>query len=135
MNEMIVNDGVKFVLGEQRRNPQEKPTQTPFRPPRNPHGVTERRTRDPSCGRRATNRLRHGEAQLRNNKINIQRQYIGSNYRGLNSSETNFSARAAAESIASLPTYPHLKGIVLHRTISYRFEKKQKRSNNHGSVK
>ena len=28
--------------------PSEKPTQTPFRPPRNPHGGTETRTRDPS---------------------------------------------------------------------------------------
>ena len=37
-----------------------KPTQTPFRPPQNPHGVTETRTRDPSGGRRASNRLRHG---------------------------------------------------------------------------
>ena len=43
--------------------PREKPTQTPFRPPRNPHGVTETRTRDPSGGRRAANRLRHEAAQ------------------------------------------------------------------------
>ena len=33
-----------------REKPREKPTQTPFRPPRNPHGVTETRTRDPSGG-------------------------------------------------------------------------------------
>ena len=42
--------------------PREKPTQTPFRPPRNPHGGTETRTRDPSGGRRASNRLRHEAA-------------------------------------------------------------------------
>ena len=49
------NGGMKFVVGEKG----EKPTQSPFRPPRNPHGVTETRTRDPSGGRRAPNRLRH----------------------------------------------------------------------------
>ena len=37
--------------------PREKPTQTPFRPQRNPHGGTEKRTRDPSGGRRASNCL------------------------------------------------------------------------------
>ena len=42
-----------------REKPREKPTQTPFRPPRNPHGVTEMQTRDPSGGRRASNCLRH----------------------------------------------------------------------------
>ena len=42
--------------------PREKPTQTSFRPPRNPHGVTETRTGDPSGGRRASNRLRHEAA-------------------------------------------------------------------------
>ena len=47
-----------------RENPREKPTQTPFRPPRNPHGVTETRTRDPSGGRRAPNRLRHEAAMF-----------------------------------------------------------------------
>ena len=41
-----------------------KPTETPFRPQRKPHGVTELRTRDPSGGRRAFNRLRHGAALL-----------------------------------------------------------------------
>ena len=40
----------------EREKPREKPTQTPFRPP---HGGTETRTRDPSGGRRASNRLRH----------------------------------------------------------------------------
>ena len=47
-----------------REKPREKPTQTPFRPPRNPHGVTETRTRDPSGGRRAPNRLRHEAARI-----------------------------------------------------------------------
>ena len=53
---------MKFVMGENGRNPREKPTQTSFRPPRNPHGVTETRTRDPSGGRRAPNSLRHEAA-------------------------------------------------------------------------
>ena len=39
--------------------PRERPTQTPFRPSRKPHGGTETRTRDPSGGRRAPNRLCH----------------------------------------------------------------------------
>ena len=34
----------------QREKPREIPTQTPFRPPRNPHGVTETQTRDPAVG-------------------------------------------------------------------------------------
>ena len=50
-----------------REKPREKPTQTLFRPPRNPHGGTEIRTRDPSGGRRASNRLRH-EAAINNDK-------------------------------------------------------------------
>ena len=45
-----------------REKPREKVTQTPFRPPRNPHGVTETRTRDPSGGRRASNRVSHEAA-------------------------------------------------------------------------
>ena len=45
-----------------REKPREKPTQTPFRPPRNPHGVTETRTRDLSGGRRTPNRLRREAA-------------------------------------------------------------------------
>ena len=57
------NDEMKFGRGK-REKPREKPTQTPFRPPQNPHGVTER-TRDPSGGMRATNRLRH-EVTLNN---------------------------------------------------------------------
>ena len=44
--------------------PREKPTQSSFRPPQNPHGVTEMRTRDPSVGRRAPNRLRHEAAHM-----------------------------------------------------------------------
>ena len=42
--------------------PREKPSQTPFRPPQNPHGGTETRTQGPSGGRRASNRLRHEAA-------------------------------------------------------------------------
>ena len=54
---------VELICGRGKwEKPREKPTQTPFRPPRNPHGVTETRTRDPSGGRRAPNRLRHEAA-------------------------------------------------------------------------
>ena len=52
------------MVGEKREKPREKPTQTPYRPPGNPHGVTETRTRDPSGGRRAPNRLRHEGAHV-----------------------------------------------------------------------
>ena len=45
-----------------REKTREKPTQTSFSPPRNPHGGTETRTRVPSGGRRAANRLRHEAA-------------------------------------------------------------------------
>ena len=44
-----------------REEPREKPTQTPFLPLRNPHGVTEMRPRYPSGRRRASNHLRHGD--------------------------------------------------------------------------
>ena len=47
-----------------REKPHEKPTQTPFCLPRNPHGGTETRTRDPSGGRRAPNCLRHEAATI-----------------------------------------------------------------------
>ena len=56
-----INGGMNFMTGENRRNP-EKTYLTPFRPPRNPHGVTLMRTRDLSVGRRASNSLRHRSA-------------------------------------------------------------------------
>ena len=43
-----------------REKPLEKPTQTQFHLPRNPHKVTETRTRDSKDNRGASNRLRHG---------------------------------------------------------------------------
>ena len=50
MNEMVSrNAGMKFVLGETGGTPS-KPTQIPFRPPRNPHLVTEMQTHDPVMG-------------------------------------------------------------------------------------
>ena len=51
-----------------REKPREKPTQTPFHPPRNPQSVNETRTRDPSGGRRASNRLHHEAAY----KVSLQ---------------------------------------------------------------
>ena len=54
-----------------REKPREKPTQTPLRPPRNPRGVTKTRTRDPSGGRRAPNRLRHEAATRPITDVNI----------------------------------------------------------------
>ena len=53
-----------------REKPREKPTQTPFRPPRHPYGVTETATRDPSGGRRASNRLRHEDHLIEINLSN-----------------------------------------------------------------
>ena len=54
-----------------RVKPGEWPTQTPFRSPRKPHEVTEKRTRDPSGGRRETNRLRHGAAFGERSRLKI----------------------------------------------------------------
>ena len=45
-----------------REKPRIKPTQTPFRPPRDPHEVTETRTQDLSGGSRESNRFCHGAA-------------------------------------------------------------------------
>ena len=59
-----------------REKPREKPTQTPFPPPRNPLGVTEKRTRDPSGERRASNRLRH-EAFILNGSLRKHRNRCG----------------------------------------------------------
>ena len=60
MDEMSVEKWWNEICGRgKREKPRENPTQTPFRLPRNPHGVTETRIRDPSGGRRAPNRLRH----------------------------------------------------------------------------
>ena len=65
MDEMSVEKWWNEIGGRgKREKPREKPTQTPLRPPRNPHGVTETRTRDPSGGRRATNSLRHEAAKI-----------------------------------------------------------------------
>ena len=62
MIEMSVEKWWNEICGRgKREKPREKPTQTPFRPPRNPHGVAETRTRDPSGGRRAAYRLRHDQ--------------------------------------------------------------------------
>ena len=57
------NGGMKFVVGKMGETPR-KTYPDPFRPPRNPHGVTETRTRDPSGGRRASNHLRHEAALI-----------------------------------------------------------------------
>ena len=60
LNDMIVKKWwIEFYVRGKREKPREKFNQTLIRPPRNPHGVIETRTLDPSGGRRATNRLRH----------------------------------------------------------------------------
>ena len=47
MNEMSVGKWWNEICGRRKREkPREKPTQTPFGSPRNPHGVTETQTRD-----------------------------------------------------------------------------------------
>ena len=54
MDEMSVEKWWNEICGKgKREKPRVKTTQTPFRPPRNPHGGTETRTRDPSGGRLA----------------------------------------------------------------------------------
>ena len=58
-----------------REKPLEKPTLTPFRPLRIPHGVTETRTRDHSGVRRASSRLRHGAAPLGNAVLFIKKKF------------------------------------------------------------
>ena len=63
MDEISVEKWWNEIFGKGiREKPREKPIQTPFRPPRNPYGVIEAWTRDPSVGRRAFNRLGHGAA-------------------------------------------------------------------------
>ena len=72
VDEMSMEKWWNEICGRgKREKPREKPTQTPFRPPRNPHGVTETRTRDASGERRASNRLRHEAAYfwLSNHKL------------------------------------------------------------------
>ena len=51
--EMVEWNLWKVKTGETPR----KTYPNPFRPPRNPHGVTETRTRDPNGGKRASNRF------------------------------------------------------------------------------
>ena len=63
MDEMSVETWWNEICGRGKlKKPWEKPTQTSFHPPRNPHGVTETRAQDPSGGRRAANCLRHEAA-------------------------------------------------------------------------
>ena len=65
------NGGMKFCGMGKWEKPREKPTQTPFCPPRNPHGVTETRTRDPSGGKRAPNRLPHEAAYAKLSRLGL----------------------------------------------------------------
>ena len=61
VNDMRVEKWWSEICGRGKREKlRETPIQTAIRPPRNLRGVTERRTRDPSVGRRATNRLCRG---------------------------------------------------------------------------
>ena len=64
LNEFDENEEVvEWNLGQgQQGKRRGKCTQTSFRTPRNPHGMIEPRTLDPSGGRRAPSRLRHGAA-------------------------------------------------------------------------
>ena len=57
---------MKFVVGENGRNPEKNLPRPRFVHHENPHGVTETRTLDPSGGRRAPNRLRHETAHKTN---------------------------------------------------------------------
>ena len=65
MNEMTVEEWWNEIYGRgKREKSQGKPTHTPVRLPRNPHGVTETRTRNSSGGRRPPNSFRHGAANF-----------------------------------------------------------------------
>ena len=97
MDEMSVKKWWNEICGRgKREKPCEKPTQTPFRPPRNPHGGTETRTRDPSGGRRAPNRLRHDAAwsveQFSNILVNLRPEQMIKKAirRRILTAETNF---------------------------------------------
>ena len=61
MTEMNVNKWWNEICGRGKRDkvPREK-LASQFHTPRNPHGLTETRNRDPNGGRLETNRLRHG---------------------------------------------------------------------------
>ena len=51
MDEMSMEKWWNEIGGRGKwEKPREKPTQTPCRPTRNPHGVTETRTREPAVG-------------------------------------------------------------------------------------
>ena len=51
MNEMSVRKLWNEICGRGKwENPEKKSNQTPLSPPRNPHGVTEARTRSPGVG-------------------------------------------------------------------------------------
>ena len=77
MDEMSMEKWWNEICGRgKREKPREKPTQTPFRPPRNPRGETETRTRDPSGGRRAANRLRHEAAWFLYTSTNFNAFYF-----------------------------------------------------------
>ena len=78
MDEMSVEKWWNVICGRGKwEKPLEKPTQIPFRPPRNPHGGTETRIRDPSGGRRASNRLRHEAALLIWKAAKYKKKIIG----------------------------------------------------------
>ena len=60
MNEIGVEKWWNEIYGKENgRNPEKNISRPHFVHPLNPHGVTEMRTRDPSCARRATNHLRN----------------------------------------------------------------------------
>ena len=70
MNEMSVDKWWNEICSRgKHEKAREKPTQTSFRPPRNPHGVTETRTRDLSGGRRAP----RGCTLIQNNKNKVNK--------------------------------------------------------------
>ena len=64
MDEMNVEKWWNEICGRGKlEKPREKPTLTQIHPPRNPHGVTDKRTRKSSGGKRALNRLHHEAAR------------------------------------------------------------------------
>ena len=63
INEMSMERKWNEILWHRKTGETPKnPAQIPFHPPRIQHGVIEKRNRDPSGGRRASNRLTHGDS-------------------------------------------------------------------------
>ena len=77
MNEMNMEKWWNEICGRgKREKSREKPTQTPFHPPRNPQGMTETQTQDPAVGGERFNYLNRGAAPSRPTHIQSVRKFL-----------------------------------------------------------